>query len=433
MSARNERRQWQLTDFQRVLVVLTVVVAGFLAAMALGGSNLRLFLIAVGLLVIAVLSVFLYGLRRNAVTNKVATAYVVAVSPLPPGVIVAKCDIKLRVSLNGRPPVEVKYRDVALAVERWPRVGQTLPVDVEPNTKHVRVRWDLIDQGYAPAPDPTPPRSYQPPRFDAAQRDASPPVRLHTQYADPALNEYDEDPAFDGDYATVRTPVPAVDPYAAAMGGDGREPDETDGLHQRGRTVRTDMTEGLEVIHLDFDPADVDRSDFEPTSTATHESPPPAIPTPRPAEQPTMRISGSGTAGPADDEANTHTGQPVEGASIGGMLIVSDLDRSLRFYSEKLGFTIVYAASGNAVVEYGGARILLQHMADFSGIDRKVGHLHIQVHDLDAAYDDLTAKGVSFRYRPKMVSRSDDVELWKAAFDDPDGHGVALTEWRYRR
>ncbi len=115
------------------------------------------------------------------------------------------------------------------------------------------------------------------------------------------------------------------------------------------------------------------------------------------------------------------------------MLIVSDLDRSLRFYSETLGFTIVYASSANAAVEYGGSRILLQHMADFSGIDRKVGHLHIQVPDLQAAYTELVAKGVAFRYRPKMVSRSDDVELWKAAFDDPDGHGVALAEWRHRR
>ena len=77
------------------------------------------------------------------------------------------------------------------------------------------------------------------------------------------------------------------------------------------------------------------------------------------------------------------------------------------------------------------ARILLQHMADFSGIDRRVGHLHIQVPDVEAAYNDLVAKGVAFSHRPKMVSRSDDLELWKATFRDPDGHGVALTEWRH--
>ncbi len=132
--------------------------------------------------------------------------------------------------------------------------------------------------------------------------------------------------------------------------------------------------------------------------------PAPSIPMPRPPQQPTLRITGSGTAVPAGDDATTEdgpTGQPKEGASIGGMLIVSDLDRSLRFYTEKLGFTIVYAASSNAVVEYGGARILLQHMADFSGIDRKVGHLHIQVPDLEASYNDLMAKGYRLQVPPE--------------------------------
>jgi len=118
--------------------------------------------------------------------------------------------------------------------------------------------------------------------------------------------------------------------------------------------------------------------------------------------------------------------------AMGGMLIVSDLERSLRFYSELLGFTIVYASAGNAVVEYGGARILLQHMADFSSIDRRVGHLHIEVPDVDLAFTDLAAKGVQFSHRPRMVSRGDEIELWKATFRDPDGHGIALTEWRAR-
>ncbi len=443
MSATNERRRWPLTDLESFLVVLMVVVAFFLAAMALGGSYLPLFLVSVVLLVVAGLTVFLLKRHHNAITHEIATADVLTVSPLPVGAIVGKCDMKLRVNLRGRPPVDVKHHTVALAIERWPRIGQTLPVDVGPNAKHLRVRWDLIDQGYLRAPDPTPPRPYRATGSDAGRRDA-PTVRLHTEYAEPGLNEDLDDPAFGGDHVTVRNPAPPAKPTGASMAGDRRDPD---GTHEfdllpdpadRGRSVRTDAAPPA-VIHPDFDPAEVDRSDFESDPPVRREGMAPTIPTPRPAEQPRLRISGPGTAMPPGEEPTTDdadgddAGQDRDGASIGGMLIVSDLDRSLRFYSETLGFTIVYAASGNAVVEYGGSRILLQHMADFSGIDRKVGHLHIQVPDLEAAHTELVAKGVAFRYRPKMVSRSDDVELWKAAFDDPDGHGIALAEWRHRR
>ena len=405
MSATTDRRRWPLTDVQRFLVVVLVVVALFLAAMALGGTSLPLFLVSVALLAVSGLTVLLIGLRHATTRHEVATAYVVAVSPPPADAIVARCDMRLRVSQHGRPPVEVKHRDVALAIERWPRVGQTLPVDVEPNSKHVKVRWDLIDQGYVRAPDPTPPRSYQPTGSSAARSEVTPSVRLHTQFRDPSRNEYDEDPAFGGDQFTVRS-SPAVDPFAGALAGDGYDPHGAEAL-PRDADLGPTMWAGATPtgrLHPDFDPAEVDRSDFEPHSTESVEVPPPTIPMPRPAERPTLRITGPGTAVPAADDVTTGDadgGHAYEGASIGGMLIVSNLDRSLRFYSEQLDFTIVYAASSNAVVEYGGARILLQHMADFSGIDRKVGHLHIQVPDLEAAYRRPEGEGCRVQIPPE--------------------------------
>jgi catechol 2,3-dioxygenase-like lactoylglutathione lyase family enzyme len=385
--------------------------------MAWGGSSVVLLLVSAVLLIAAGLGVFLLGLRHNPRGYELATAYVMSVSAPPAGAIVAKCDMKVRLNLTGRAPIEVKIKDSAVHLVRWPQAGQTLPVEVEQgNSRQARVRWDLIELGYVRAPDPTPARSYPsartssptPQRDPTRQQDTAPTVRLHERYADPSLNDdYSADPVVGDVEATVRTPTPAVDPYAVA------EPDDFERV-----LILPDPLD-----YPDFDPADVDRTDFAP------DIPPRTIPSPRPAEEPTLRVTGDGTEVPADA-----AGPAVrDGAAIGGMLIVSDLDRSLRFYSEKLGFTIVYSASGNAVVEYGGARILLQHMADFSGIDRRVGHLHIQVPDVEAAFADLVSKGVDFSHRPKMVSRSDDLELWKATFRDPDGHGVALTEWRQRR
>ena len=408
-------------------MVLAVVVAFFLGAMALGGSSLPLLLSSVVLLAAAALTVFLLRLRHNAISHEIATAYVVEVSPPPTAAIVGKCDMKLRVNRPGRPAVEVRHRDVAMPIDRWPRVGQILPVDLEPNAKHLRVRWDLLEQGRIRPPDPTPPRSYQPAATDAAQRDESPSVRLHLEYADRSLND-DEDPAFGGDYATIRTSQPSA----------GYDPDRfssSSGIRAwHAEAVPFDVTRS-DVEHPDFDPAEVDRSDFDSHPQDVNGALARTIPLPRPAEEPTLRVTDVGTPVSTDDGPPTGADSDSvrDGASIGGMLIVADLDRSLRYYSEKLGFTIVYAASGNAVVEYGAAWILLQHMADFSGIDRRVGHLHLQVPDIEAAYSDLVAKGVAFSHRPRMVSRSDDLELWKAAFRDPDGHGIALTEWRQRR
>jgi resuscitation-promoting factor RpfA len=404
-----QTRRWQLTDIQRILLIFTVVVAFFLAAMAWGSSSLVLLLVSAGLLVTAGLTVFLLGLRNNPRRPALITADVLSVSLAPVGVIVGKCDMKLRLNLPGR-PLEVKVKDPAVPLARWPRPGQTLQVEVDPaDPRHPRVLWDAVERGHVSAAEPTPPRSYSPPRSTVPppRRDPAPTVWLHERFADQSLNDdYGPDPAV-GEEPTVRTPPPA------SFQHPDFDPADVD---------RSDFEPSAEDS-TDFDPADVDRSDFAP------DTPSRTIPLPRPAEQPALRVTEDETDVPAEapDPSGRDTG------AIGGMLIVSDLDRSLRFYSEKLGFTIVYSTSGNAVVEYHGARILLQHMADFSGIDRRVGHLHVQVPDVDAAYADLRGKGVDFSHRPNMVSRGDDLELWKATFRDPDGHGIALTEWRQRR
>ena len=39
--------------------------------------------------------------------------------------------------------------------------------------------------------------------------------------------------------------------------------------------------------------------------------------------------------------------------------------------------------------------------------------------------------GLRFTYAPRVVNRGHPrVEVWAAALRDPDGHGIALTQWR---
>jgi catechol 2,3-dioxygenase-like lactoylglutathione lyase family enzyme len=118
---------------------------------------------------------------------------------------------------------------------------------------------------------------------------------------------------------------------------------------------------------------------------------------------------------------------------MGIMLLVSDLTRSLDFYQDTLGFEIVDRTAGGAVLSYGGGRLLLRHQADMSPVDRRVVHLHIEVSDVDVAYQELLDKGIEFVHKPRVLSRGDRLELWAARFRDPDGHGIALTQWRDRQ
>ena len=109
---------------------------------------------------------------------------------------------------------------------------------------------------------------------------------------------------------------------------------------------------------------------------------------------------------------------------MGVMLVVSDLTRSVEFYRDLVGFELVESSSTTAVLTYGGGTVLLRQLADMSPVDRRVAHLHIQVPDVEAAYEDLRAKGVPFAHRPRIINRADRRDLWAATFRDPDGHDV---------
>ena len=43
---------------------------------------------------------------------------------------------------------------------------------------------------------------------------------------------------------------------------------------------------------------------------------------------------------------------------------------------------------------------------------------------------ELRQKGVTFMHSPRAVNRGDRLELWSATFRDPDGHNIAITQWR---
>ena len=378
------RLRWLLTNAQRLAVIAAASVGFFLASMAVGGGNVLLWLASAVVFVGAGMAAHRLNLHHRKNPDQIAIAEVLTVSKPPPKSVIGRCVMRVRVRMFKRAPVDVPFRDRWMPVSRWPSVGQRLPVEVWfSNPRRLRIRWDLFDLGYPrtssrrlPLPGPSKsrpehmtPRPRPPSEFE---------VRVHTQYAEP-----------------MASPARPADP-SGHTSAERRRSDEP---------VRTELVD-----------------DQLP------------IPSQRPREDLTVVPDPNSPPAGADDPADEAVGAAVRAAgSIAGMLVVSDLYRSVPFYTDRLAFTIVFAESSSTVLEYQGARILLLRQADFAGVTSRAAFLLIKVPDIESAYSDLVAKGVMFNYRPKVVSRGGDEEIWVAAFRDPDGHGIALSEWRRRR
>jgi catechol 2,3-dioxygenase-like lactoylglutathione lyase family enzyme len=384
-------RRWRLTDIQRLFVAITVAVAVFLAFMAIGMGSGLLLLIALLLLVLVGLLVFVLGLRHADQTPAYGEARVLAAPPPPIGSIVSACQMRLWVELPDRPAVEMRHRDPAVSVTKWPRVGAVLPVEVDARNKSLRVRWDRIS-----------PKKVEPASPVAVTAPEA--VPFYMDYADRSAEPRGRGPS-------------RVD---AAITGTGDEP--------RAITagVATTSTDLEPTAHLPAQPAPPStppavgsEPDPEVRARAAHyELPMRTIPQPRPSEQP---------AQPDGIDASD------DSAAMGAMLLVSDLQRSVAFYRDRVGLRLVDQASNTAVLSYGGGRVLLRQLADMSQVDRRVSHLHIQVSDVDASYRDMVARGVEFVHAPRVISLGERLNLWAATFRDPDGHDIAVTQWRTRQ
>ena len=69
--------------------------------------------------------------------------------------------------------------------------------------------------------------------------------------------------------------------------------------------------------------------------------------------------------------------------------------------------------------------LLMREPARFTRATDHVG-------DMIALVQKLLDKGVAFTHAPRVVNRGERLELWAAAFRDPDCHAIDLTQWRTR-
>lgn len=105
------------------------------------------------------------------------------------------------------------------------------------------------------------------------------------------------------------------------------------------------------------------------------------------------------------------------------MLGVSDLERSLAFYRDRLGLTVQNQLPGFAFLEAGPLVLALSkdiwtHMGKAPGAMQVV----FGVENVKASHAALKEKGVEFMNEPRDVNGRE----WAANFRDPDGHLLSI-------
>jgi methylmalonyl-CoA/ethylmalonyl-CoA epimerase len=113
-------------------------------------------------------------------------------------------------------------------------------------------------------------------------------------------------------------------------------------------------------------------------------------------------------------------------ARIGQIAVpVTDIDKADAIYRDVLGMRFLFQAPpGLGFFDCAGVRLMLDAPAAANAGQGSV--IYYQVPDLQAAFETLSGRGVSFEAKPHLIARMPDHELWMAFFRDPDRNLLAL-------
>lgn len=121
----------------------------------------------------------------------------------------------------------------------------------------------------------------------------------------------------------------------------------------------------------------------------------------------------------------------VRDARLVAFVASTDLDRSAAFYVDRLGLALVERTQFALVCDGGGTLLRVTRVEEKAAAPYTV--LGWAVEDLDAAVEDLRAKGITFTRYPG--TEQDEHDAWTAPggtrvawFADPDGNVLSLQE-----
>jgi resuscitation-promoting factor RpfA len=421
---------------RRVVAAVLGTVAAFVMLFGLGRQSWPTVAIGAALLLLALGLIAVTATREGASAWVIGTAHVHSASEPPASSVFGRCEMQLVIDAPGLSPRSVRVRDPRVPVAKWPDPGATLPITVAlDDPRRVRVLWDEVLTHAEVAEGALAGAA-------ASRTDAGTPAAAARRSAGAGVFEREEI------FVSQRTEPPTDrNPPPDDQSAEPVTVDLTDALRDLRRVpdeIAVHRTPGgptvIEGFVVDEPPATIPAARRE---TTTRQSPPRS---PRNRADPAAAgaagaVGAAGAAGAAratdsqttDYEAAPDEPEPYdEFASVGVTLLVADLDRSVRFYQRMLGLTLVDRGGSNAVFASGSTRLVVRAVREVAPVNRRLVHLNLEVADIAAAYSRLRDRGIRFTYGPRIVNRGRKLEVWAAAFRDPDGHGIALTQWRDR-
>jgi predicted enzyme related to lactoylglutathione lyase len=106
-------------------------------------------------------------------------------------------------------------------------------------------------------------------------------------------------------------------------------------------------------------------------------------------------------------------------------MVAKDVNRATAFYRDRLGMKFLFEFPGLSFFDCAGVRLMISK-AEKPEFDHPGSVLYFKVNDIDAAHQDLGAKGVEFIEKPHLIAKLPDHELWMAFFKDSEGNTLAL-------
>ncbi len=119
----------------------------------------------------------------------------------------------------------------------------------------------------------------------------------------------------------------------------------------------------------------------------------------------------------------------VKVSEIGQIAItVSDVEQALGFYRDVLGLTFLFSPAPTlAFLTAGTVRIMLS-TPQGSGAVGANSILYFKIEQLEAAYEQILARGATAERPPQLAAKMADHDLWIGFLRDPDGNLVGLME-----